>query len=75
MCIFYRCEGRKLITSPLLNKEYCIVLHCIVLYCMAGKGILSDVGNTATGLFLTKEVPYLGKKAVEMGRYYTSEML
>ena len=37
MCILYCCEGRKLdnywvITSPLLNKEYCIVLYCIVLY-------------------------------------------
>ena len=40
-----------------------------------GAGILSDVGNTAAELFLTKGVPYLGKKAVEMGRYYTSEML
>ena len=42
---------------------------------MAGKGILSNVGNTAAELFLTKGVPYLGKKLVEMGRYYTSEML
>ena len=42
---------------------------------MAGKGIMSDLGNTAAELFLTKGVPYLGKKAVEMGRYYTSEML
>ena len=40
-----------------------------------GNGVLSDVGNTAAELFLTKGVPYLGKKAVEMGRYYTSEML
>ena len=34
MCILYCCEGRKLdnywaITSPSLNKEYCIVLYCI----------------------------------------------
>ena len=39
MCILYCCEGRKLdnywvITSPSLNKEYCIVLYCIVLYCL-----------------------------------------
>ena len=32
MCILYCCEGRKLdnywvITSPSLNKEYCIVLY------------------------------------------------
>ena len=35
MCILYCCEGRKLdnywvITSPSLNKEYCILLYCIV---------------------------------------------
>ena len=36
---------------------------------------MSDLANTGTELFLTKGVPYLGKKAVEMGRYYTSEML
>ena len=40
-----------------------------------GNGVLSHVGNTAAELFLTKGVPYLGKKAVEMGRYSTSEML
>ena len=33
------------------------------------------MGNTAAELFLTKGIPYLGKKAVEMGSYYTSEML
>ena len=42
---------------------------------MAGKGIMSDLGNTAAELFLTKGVPYLGKKAVEMGRYYGSELM
>ena len=42
---------------------------------MAGKGIMSDLGNVGAELFLTKGVPYLGKKAVEMGRYYTPEML
>ena len=31
--------------------------------------------TTTAELFLTKGVPYLGKKAVEMGRYYTSEAL
>ena len=40
-----------------------------------GAGIVSNIGNTAAQLFLTKGIPYLGKKAVEMGRYYTSEML
>ena len=33
------------------------------------------MGNTAAELFLTKGIPYLGKKAVEMGRYYISEIL
>ena len=42
---------------------------------MAGEGIMSDLGNVGAELFLSKGVPYLGKKAVEMGRYYTSEML
>ena len=42
---------------------------------MAGKGILSNVGNTAAELFLTKGVSYLGKKSVEMARYYGSEAL
>ena len=36
MCILYCCEGRKLdnywvITTPSLNKEYCIVLYCTLL--------------------------------------------
>ena len=38
-------------------------------------GLLSDIANTGTELFLTKGVPYLGKKAVEMGRYYGSELM
>ena len=40
-----------------------------------GAGLLSDIANTGTELFLTKGVPYLGKKAVEMGRYYGSELM
>ena len=42
---------------------------------MSGNGLLLNISNTAAELFLTKGVPYLGKKAVKMGRYYTSEML
>ena len=42
---------------------------------MSGYGFASNLGNTAADLFLTKGIPYLGKKVVEMGRYYTSEML
>ena len=42
---------------------------------MAGKGIMSDLGNVRVELLFTKGIPYLGKKAVEMGRYYGSEAL
>ena len=42
---------------------------------MAGNGIMSDLGNVGAELLFTKGIPYLGKKAVEMGRYYGSEML
>ena len=35
----------------------------------AGKGIMSDLGNVGAELLFTKDIPYLGKKAVEMGRY------
>ena len=40
-----------------------------------GVGIASDLGNVGAELFLTKGIPYLGKKAVEMARYYGSEAL
>ena len=40
-----------------------------------GTGLLGDIANTGTELFLTKGVPYLGKKAVEMGRYFGSELM
>ena len=37
---------------------------------------MSNLGNTAAELFLTKGTPYLGKKkSVEMARYYGSESL
>ena len=42
---------------------------------MSGYGFATNLGNTAADPFLTKSIPYLGKKAVDMGRYYTSEML
>lgn len=31
---------------------------------MAGKGIMSDLGNVGAELLLTKGIPYLGKKKV-----------
>ena len=40
-----------------------------------GVGIASDLGNVGAELFLTKGIPYLGKKAVEMAPYYGSEAL
>ena len=36
---------------------------------------MSDLGNVGAELLFTKGIPYLGKKAVEMGRYYGSEAL
>ena len=40
-----------------------------------GTGVLDTVASTGADLFLTKGLPWLGKKAVEMGRYYGSEAL
>ena len=40
-----------------------------------GKGIVSDLGNIGAEMFITKGTPYLGKKAVDMGRYYGLEAL
>lgn len=38
-----------------------------------GSGILSSVVDTATKLFTGKGIPYLAKRGIEAGRYYTSE--
>ena len=40
-----------------------------------GEGITSDLGNIAAEATFTHAIPWLSKKAVEMGRYYTSEAL
>jgi len=40
-----------------------------------GAGILSSVADTATELFISKNIPYLAKKGVEVGRYYASEAM
>ena len=40
-----------------------------------GGGILGSAASTGADLFLQHGVPWLGKKAVEMGRYYGSEAL
>ena len=40
-----------------------------------GGGILDAAASTGADLFLQHGIPWLGKKAVEMGRYYGSEAL
>ena len=39
------------------------------------EGIASDLGNIAAEATLTHAIPWLSKKAIEMGRYYGSEAL
>ena len=59
MCILYCCEGRKLdnlwvITSPSLNKEYCIVLYCReilnTLNILSGSFIIYSLKRAISGL-------------------------
>ena len=38
-----------------------------------GEGIASSIADTGLDLFIHKGIPWLDKKSVEMGRYYTSE--
>ena len=40
-----------------------------------GAGILDTVASTGADLLIHHGIPWLGKKAVEMGRYYGSEAL
>ena len=40
-----------------------------------GAGILDTVASTGADLFIQHGIPWLGKKTVEMGRYYGSEAL
>ena len=40
-----------------------------------GGGILDTAASTGANLFLQHGIPWVGKKAVEMGRYYGSEAL
>ena len=40
-----------------------------------GAGILDTVASTGADLLIHHGIPWLGKKAVEMGRYYTSEAI
>ena len=40
-----------------------------------GAGILDTVASTGADLLIQHGIPWLGKKAVEMGRYYGSEAL
>ena len=40
-----------------------------------GEGIASSMADAGLDLFIHKGIPWLGKKSVEMGRYYTSEAM
>ena len=40
-----------------------------------GAGILDTAASTGADLFIHHGIPWLGKKAVEMGRYYGSEAM
>ena len=40
-----------------------------------GQGIATDIGGVAADAFIHYGVPWLGKKAVKMGRYYASEAM
>ena len=40
-----------------------------------GAGVLDTVGSTGADLLIHHGIPWLGKKAFEMGRYYSSEAL
>jgi len=40
-----------------------------------GAGILSSVADTTTELFISKGIPFLAKKGVEAGQYYSSEAM
>ena len=40
-----------------------------------GAGLLDTAASTGTDLLIHRGIPWLGKKAVEMGRYYGSEAL
>ena len=40
-----------------------------------GAGILDTMASTGADMLIQHGIPWLGKKAVEMGRYYGSEAL
>ena len=40
-----------------------------------GAGVMDTVAGTAPDMFVHHGLPWMGKKAVEMGRYYGSEAL
>ena len=40
-----------------------------------GAGIMSTLGDTGAELFIEHGIPWLGKKALEQGRYFASEFL
>ena len=43
--------------------------------CTEGSGIFGDVAMAVGDLAIRKGIPYLQKKSVEAGRYYTSEAM
>ena len=42
---------------------------------LRGEGLARSIADTGVDLFIHKGMPWLGKKSLEMGRYYTSEAL
>ena len=42
---------------------------------VVGAGVMDTVAGTALDMFVHQGLPWMGKKAVEMGRYYGSEAL
>ena len=40
-----------------------------------GAGVMDTVAGTALDMFVRHGLPWMGKKAVEMGKYYGSEAL
>ena len=42
---------------------------------LRGEGIASSIADAGMDLFIHKGIPWLGKKSLEMGRYYGSEAM
>ena len=57
------CKGTGKLIGPSLQRE------------SQGAGILDAMASTGADMLIQHGIPWLGKKAVEMGRYYGSEAL